>query len=37
MGPNDKFDAKQVKRMLNDFQLEPDFTAGELLKVWKKG
>lgn len=36
-GPNDKFDAKQVKRMLNDFQLEPDFTAGELLKVWKKG
>lgn len=36
-GPDDKFDAKQVKRMLNDVQLEPDFTAGELLKVWKKG
>ena len=36
-GPDDKFDAKQVKRMLNDFQLEPDFTAGELLRVWHEG
>jgi len=36
-GPDDKFDAKQVKKMLKDFQLEPDFTAGELLKVWQKG
>lgn len=36
-GPNDKFDAKQVKKMLKDFELEPDFTANELLKVWQKG
>ena len=36
-GPDDKFDAKQVKEMLNKFDLEPDFTAGELLKVWQKG
>ena len=36
-GPNDKFDAKQVKKMLKAFELEPDFTANELLKVWQKG
>lgn len=36
-GPDDKFDAKQVKEMLKNFELEPDFTAGELLKVWQKG
>ena len=32
-GPNDKFDAKLVREMLKEFELEPDFTAGELLKV----
>lgn len=34
-GPNDKFDAKQVKEMLDNFELKPDFTAGELLRVWR--
>ena len=34
-GPEDKFDAKFVKRMLKENDLEPDFTAGELLKVWR--
>ncbi len=34
-GPNDKFDAKLVKEMLKAHELEPDFTAGELLKVWQ--
>lgn len=34
-GPNDKFDTKQVKEMLKNFNLKPDFTANELLKVWK--
>ena len=36
-GPDDKFDVKLIKEMLKDFELEPDFTAGELLKVWQKG
>lgn len=36
-GPDEKFDAKQVKGMLKSFGLEPDFTAGELLKIWRKG
>lgn len=35
MAPNDKFDAKFVKELLNENDLEPDFTAGELLKVWR--
>ena len=35
-GPDDKFDAKLVKEMLQDYGLEPDFTAFELLKVWRK-
>jgi hypothetical protein len=35
-GPNAKFDTKQVCKMLKDFELEPDFTAAELLKVWRK-
>lgn len=34
-GPDDKFDAAFVKKMLKDSHLEPDFTAGELLRVWK--
>lgn len=33
--PDDKFDAKTVKDMLDENDLHPDFTAGELLKVWK--
>lgn len=36
-GPDDKFDAKFVKQMLKDYDLELDgFTAGDLLKVWRK-
>lgn len=34
-GPDDKFDAKLVRQMLKENDLKPDFTAGELLKVWK--
>ena len=34
-GAEDKFDAKFVKNMLEDNGLAPDFTAGELLKVWQ--
>ena len=36
-GPDDKFDAKFVRQMLKDNGLKPDFTASELLKVWRKG
>ena len=35
--PEDKFDAKFVREMLKDKNLEVDFTAGELLNVWRKG
>lgn len=34
-GPDDEFDAKQVKIMLEERGLKPDFTAGELLRVWR--
>ena len=34
-GPDGVFDAKFVKAMLKDYDLHPDFTAGELLKVWR--
>ena len=34
-GPDDKFDAKFVKEMLDQNGLTPDFTAGELLRVWE--
>ncbi len=33
--PDDKFDAKFVKKLLSDHGLVTDFTAGELLKVWR--
>ena len=33
---NEKFDAKFVKSMLKENNLESDFTAGELLKIWEK-
>lgn len=37
LGPDDKFDTKFVKQMLKDYDLELDgFTAGYLLKVWRK-
>ena len=35
MAPDDKFDAKFVRNLLREESLEPDFTAGELLKVWR--
>ena len=35
-GTNDKFDARLVKKMLEEYKLKVDFTASELLKVWKK-
>lgn len=36
-GPDDKFDAKFVKEMLKDWELETDgITPGELLRAWKK-
>ncbi len=34
-GTDDKFNAKLVKEMLSENGLEIDFTAGELLKVWR--
>ena len=34
-GAEDKFNAAFVKRMLKDNELAPDFTAGELLRVWR--
>lgn len=36
-GPDDKFDTKFVRKMLKDADLQPEFTPGELLKVWQKG
>ena len=33
--PDDKFNAKLVKKMLSENGLEVDFTASELLKVWR--
>lgn len=35
-GPEETFNAAFVKRMLEENNLHPDFTANELLKVWKK-
>lgn len=34
-GPDDRFDAKLVKEMLKGAGLETDFTASELLNVWR--
>lgn len=36
-GPDEKFDAKFVRRLLKEHNLNPGFTAGELLRVWQKG
>jgi hypothetical protein len=36
-GPDEKFDTNMVKQMLKDFELNPNFTASELLRVWRKG
>ena len=34
--PEDKFNAAFVNKMLTDYHLKPDFTAAELLRVWRK-
>ena len=31
----DPFNAALIKRMFKENNLEPDFTAGELLRAWK--
>lgn len=36
IGLNEKMDTKYVKQLLKDNELEIDFTASELLRVWKK-
>lgn len=36
ISPNEKMDTKYVKQLLKDNELEIDFTASELLRVWKK-
>lgn len=36
-GPEDKFNAKTIKELLKNSELETDFTAGDLLRVWQKG
>ncbi len=36
MAPEDKVNAKLVEELLAKFELSPDFTANELLTVWKK-
>ena len=35
-GPDDKFDAKLVRQMLKENNLETDFTSGDLLREWRK-
>lgn len=35
MGPNEKFNSKFVNGLLKENDLHLDFTAGELLKVWR--
>lgn len=35
-GADEKFNAKFVKQMLSDNELKVNFTAGELLKVWRE-
>lgn len=37
MAPDDKLDAKFVKELLKENDLEIDFTPSELLKVWRNG
>lgn len=35
-GPGDKFNASFVSKMLTDYHLKPDFTAADLLRVWRR-
>lgn len=34
-GPDDKFDAKLIREMFKSYGYQSDFTAGELLRVWR--
>ena len=34
---DDEINAKFIKQMLKEWNLKPDFTAGDLLRVWRKG
>lgn len=34
-GPDDKLDSELVQDLLNEYDLHPDFSASELLKVWR--
>ena len=34
-GPDAIFNANLVKKMLAEYELTPDFTAAELLRVWR--
>ena len=36
-GPNEKFNASVIKKLLKEKELDCEFTPGELLKVWEKG
>lgn len=36
-GEDERFDTKFVEKMLSFHDLKPDFTPGELLRVWEKG
>lgn len=35
-GPDKEFNAAAVQELLNAYKLEPDFTPGQILKVWEK-
>lgn len=35
-GPDENFNAAFVKKLLSENDLNPDFTAGDLLKEWKR-
>lgn len=37
MGPDDKFDAKFVQKLLDENDIKIDFKASELYNVWLKG
>ena len=35
LAPDDQFDSKLIQEMLREYDLHPDFSASELLKVWR--
>ena len=36
LGPDDKFDTAFLKELLKENNIEIEFSASELLKVWRK-